>query len=33
MPIEGADLRGDDLVISFDKATVKDAPNAEADGR
>jgi len=32
VPIEGADLRGDDIVVAYDKATVKDAPNAETDG-
>src|SRR5215207_4020632 len=33
VPIEGADIRGDDVVVAYDKATVKDSPNAEADGR
>jgi len=32
VPIEGARPSGDDIVISYDKAKVKDAPNAEADG-
>jgi uncharacterized protein (TIGR02271 family) len=32
VPIEGARGSGDDVVVGFDKATVKDAPNAEADG-
>ena len=30
-PLQDADLRGDRLVIPFDKATVKDAPNVDAD--
>src|SRR3954453_3093529 len=32
VPIEGARPSGDDIAISYDKAKVKDAPNAEADG-
>lgn len=32
VPIGGADVRGDDVVVAYDKATVKDSPNAEADG-
>jgi len=32
VPIEGARESGDGVVIAFDKARVKDAPNAEADG-
>ncbi|MEU4621926.1 PRC and DUF2382 domain-containing protein [Actinoplanes sp. NPDC023801] len=30
-PLQNADLRGDHLVVPFDKATVKDAPNVDAD--
>src|SRR5215203_1904693 len=33
VPLQGATPSGDDLVIAWDKATVKDAPNADADGR
>ena len=33
VPIEGARLSGDDVVIGFDKPTVKGAPNTEADGQ
>jgi uncharacterized protein (TIGR02271 family) len=32
VPIEGARLSGDDIVVGFDKATIKDAPNTDADG-
>jgi len=32
VPLAGATPSGDDVMISYDKATVKDAPNAEADG-
>jgi uncharacterized protein (TIGR02271 family) len=31
VPLETADLRDDRLVVPFDKATVKDAPNVDAD--
>ncbi|WP_229070212.1 PRC and DUF2382 domain-containing protein [Actinoplanes sp. DH11] len=30
-PLQSTDLRGDHLVVPFDKATVKDAPNVDAD--
>jgi len=30
-PLQNTDLRGDHLVVPFDKATVKDAPNVDAD--
>jgi len=33
VPVEGARVSGDDVVIGFDKAKVKDAPNTEADGQ
>jgi uncharacterized protein (TIGR02271 family) len=33
VPIEGARLTGDDVVVAFDKAMIKDAPNTEADGQ
>jgi uncharacterized protein (TIGR02271 family) len=32
VPIVDATTRGDDVVVPFDKATVKDAPNMEPDG-
>jgi len=32
VPIEGASTRDDDITVAYDKDTVKDAPNAEADG-
>jgi len=31
VPLEGADLRGDDVVVAYDKDTVKDAPHVEPD--
>ncbi|GAA2879752.1 photosystem reaction center subunit H [Actinoplanes cyaneus] len=31
VPLQDADLAGDRLVVPFDKATVKDAPNVDAD--
>jgi uncharacterized protein (TIGR02271 family) len=31
-PLEGASSGGDDLRVGYDKATVKDAPNVDADG-
>jgi len=31
-PLAEADLRGDEVHVPYDEATVKDAPNAEADG-
>ncbi|GAA1622374.1 PRC-barrel domain-containing protein [Actinoplanes couchii] len=31
LPLHDADLRGDQVVVPFDKATVKDAPNVDAD--
>src|SRR5215207_3463263 len=33
VPIGGASISGDDIEVAYDKATVKDAPNAEADGQ
>ncbi|WP_229070291.1 DUF2382 domain-containing protein [Actinoplanes sp. DH11] len=30
-PLQNADLAGDHVVVPFDKATVKDAPNVDAD--
>jgi len=33
VPIEGARLSGDDVIVAFDKAKIKDAPNTEADGQ
>jgi len=32
VPIEGATLSGDDVMVGYTKDLVKDAPNAEADG-
>src|SRR6187200_1357067 len=32
VPLDGADLRGGDIVVVYDKATVKDAPRVDADG-
>jgi uncharacterized protein (TIGR02271 family) len=32
VPVEGAELRGEDVVVRFDKAKVKDAPNVSAEG-
>ncbi|MEO5899780.1 MAG: PRC-barrel domain-containing protein [Ilumatobacteraceae bacterium] len=32
VPIDGARLDGDDLVVAYDKDTVKDAPRIDADG-
>jgi uncharacterized protein (TIGR02271 family) len=32
VPIAGSSTHGDDLQLAFDKATIKDAPNCEADG-
>ncbi len=32
VPLAGAQSSGDDVVVAFDKALVKDAPKAEADG-
>jgi uncharacterized protein (TIGR02271 family) len=32
VPIEGARVAGDDVMVGFDKAKIKDAPNTEADG-
>ena len=32
VPIAGASVQGDQVVCRFDKATVKDAPNMDADG-
>ena len=32
VPVEGASLNGDDVTLGYDKATVKDAPNVDADG-
>jgi uncharacterized protein (TIGR02271 family) len=31
-PITGSSARGDDLRLAYDKGTIKDAPNCEADG-
>jgi uncharacterized protein (TIGR02271 family) len=33
VPLRGASASGDDVVIGWDKATVKDAPRCEADGQ
>ncbi len=33
VPLAGARLEGEDLMVAFDKAKIKDAPNAEADGQ
>ncbi len=33
VPLSGATASGDDVVIGWDKATVKDAPHCEADGQ
>lgn len=33
VPLAGARLQGEDLMVAFDKAKIKDAPNAEADGQ
>ncbi len=32
VPLEGASIVGDDVMVAHSKSTVKDAPNAEADG-
>jgi uncharacterized protein (TIGR02271 family) len=32
VPLDGAELRGGDIVVKYDKATVKDAPRVDADG-
>lgn len=32
VPLQGAELIGDDVVVAYDKSLVKDAPSAEADG-
>jgi len=32
VPLEGADVRGNDVVVRYDKAKVKDAPNVDPDG-
>jgi uncharacterized protein (TIGR02271 family) len=32
VPIDAARLEGSDLVVDYDKATIKDAPRIEADG-
>src|SRR6188472_4533061 len=32
VPLDGAELRGRDIVVKYDKATVKDAPRVDADG-
>ncbi len=32
VPLAGASRAGDDLMVAYDKAMVKDAPNADADG-
>ncbi len=32
VPLAGAQLSGDDVVVAYDKDLVKDAPKAEADG-
>jgi uncharacterized protein (TIGR02271 family) len=32
VPLEGAAASGDEVRLDFDKATVKDAPNVDADG-
>ena len=33
VPLQNADLQGDSVVVPFEKATVKDAPNIDADAR
>jgi len=32
VPLAGAESRGEDVVVRYDKATVKDAPNVSAEG-
>jgi uncharacterized protein (TIGR02271 family) len=32
VPLEGATPAGDEIRLAYDKATIKDAPNVEADG-
>ncbi len=32
VPLDGASLSGGDIVVSYDKPTVKDAPRVDADG-
>jgi uncharacterized protein (TIGR02271 family) len=32
VPLEGASLSGGNIVVNYDKATVKDAPRVDADG-
>ena len=33
VPLAGARLQGEDLMVAFDKAKIKDAPDADADGQ
>ncbi len=33
VPLAGARLQGDDVVVAYDKETVKASPNADADGQ
>ena len=32
VPVQGAEVTGDRVTVSYDKATVKDAPNIAEDG-
>jgi uncharacterized protein (TIGR02271 family) len=32
VPLDGAELRSGDIVVKYDKATIKDAPRVDADG-
>ena len=32
VPIDGAELDGDDVMVAYDKDTIKDAPRIDADG-
>jgi uncharacterized protein (TIGR02271 family) len=32
VPVDGAEVRGEDVVVRYDKAKVKDAPNVSAEG-
>jgi hypothetical protein len=32
IPVQGAEVTGDRVILQYDKATVKDAPNVDEDG-
>ena len=33
VPVQGAEISGDRVTLQYEKATVKDAPNVDEDGR